>query len=145
MKFILRRVDTSDKLIAEAIRLMHIECFGYGWGDVSENASGSIYWVAYCGREAAGFAVLSPSARWDKTGYLSRAGVLPKFRGRGLQKKLVRVRLRATKWLGWGWVVTDTLSDNPHSMKNLIDCGFRPYEPVIVWGHSSSVYWRRRV
>lgn len=94
--------------------------------------------------DLAGFAGLAPSSRWADTGYLCRAAVLPDYRGRGLQKRLIRVRIAKARRLGWRWLVTDT-RQNPASANSLIDCGFRMFEPSEPWSFSDACYWRLKL
>ena len=53
---------------------------------------------------------------------LCRSGVIKSFRGKGIQKKLIRSRERFSRTLGWKWLITDT-TDNPPSSNSLISCG----------------------
>lgn len=74
--------------------------------------------------------------------YLSRCGVLPEFRGRGLQRKLIRARVLAARFAS---VYTYTVIGNVHSANNLIACGFRMFAPDDPYaGRISAIYWRRQ-
>ena len=96
--------------------------------------------------EPVAFAELSPSYRWDKTGYLSRSGVLEEHRGNGLQKVLIKKRVAYAKKLGWHTVLTDTIHNNAPSINSLISCGFKSYLPLFPWGSKDiAVYWRKRL
>lgn len=74
--------------------------------------------------------------------YLSRAGVSLAHRGRGLQRRLIRVRLAYARKLGRG-AITYTVRANPRSINNLIACGFRYYEPAFAWATRDMLYWYR--
>ncbi len=100
----------------------------------------STWWIAFLEDEPVGFCCLSPSMRRPNVGYLSYAGVMPEHRGQGLQKRLIRVRLKACRKRGWGEAVTYT-NDNPPSANNLIACGFRMWTPDELWGNRLD-YWR---
>ena len=63
----------------------------------------------------------------EKRGLLVRAGVLHNFRGAGLQKRLIRARIRHAKRNGFPRVTTYVHVGNHASMRSLISCGFRPY------------------
>lgn len=143
----IRRVDISDVVIREAIYTMHAELYGEDdWtGGVVPKFQTGDWWVAFDREVPVAFAGLRPSSRWDNTGYLCSSGVLPVARGRGLQKQLIRKRVARAREHGWHTVITDTLCTNAASMKNLIECGFRPYSPQVRWGDPSAVYWRRTV
>lgn len=102
------------------------------------------WWVIEQDGQPAGFCGMHPSLQWSDTVYLCRAGVRPEFRGRGLQRKMIRIRERAARRLGFTWLITDT-SDNPASANSLIACGFRMYLPARPWGWRHTAYWRKRV
>lgn len=55
--------------------------------------------------------------------YLSRAGVLPKYRGKKIQQQLISQRIEKAKDLGLAEVVTYTSKKNIASIKNLNACG----------------------
>jgi len=77
----------------------------------------------------------------DGWSYLNSCGVRVADRGQGLQKRLIRVRLRHAKAKGLT-PITYTLADNCHSINNLIACGFKAYNPAFPWvGDSNVVYW----
>lgn len=113
-------------------------------GDVPANVDEGWWWIAYDGDEAVGFAAMVPSAKWLRVGYLNRAGVAPSHRGRGLQKRLIRVRVAHARRLGYDWLVTDT-TDNLPSANSLIAAGFRLFKPSEPWAWRHSLYWRLRL
>jgi len=90
---------------------------------------------------ACAFAGVVPSSRWTDTGYLCRAGVIPTHRGYGLQKRLIRARIRQARSLDWNWLITDTFH-NPASANSLISTGFKMFEPTKPWGANGTLYWR---
>lgn len=102
------------------------------------------WWLAFDGVEAIAFAALSPSSQWQETGYLSRSGVLPEYRGHGLQKRMIRIRVKKAKRLGWVAVLSDT-RQNPASANSLIGCGFKMYDPQRPWGFEDACYWRKKL
>lgn len=65
--------------------------------------------------------------------FLSRAGVFPWLSGRGLQRRMIRTRIKWAKKIGARYVVTYTTYDNHLSICNLIKCGFRFYVPEWKW------------
>ncbi len=146
MSIVVRRVDIADELVREQIHLLHQEVFtAEQWqhGKVPRFKTG-YWWIAFVDGEPAGFGGMRPSARWDGTGYMCSAGVLKKFRRRGLQRRLIQKRVQMAAQLGWHTVITDTVHDNASSMRSLIACGFRPYVPQVQWGDKdSAVYWIR--
>lgn len=107
------------------------------WG-----ATHAYWWIMRDETGIIGFASLREAQSMRKTGYLSRAGVLPAHRGQGLQKRLIRAREKKARALGWTHLVSDTY-DNPPSANNLIDCGYKTFKPRKPWAFATSVYWRK--
>ncbi len=76
--------------------------------------------------------------------YLNSCGVLAIARGHGLQKRLIRARVQHANRLGLT-PITYTLASNSYSVNNLVDCGFRAYNPSYPWiGEDNVVYWIRK-
>ncbi len=100
------------------------------------------WWIAYDGDRPVGFASMDASTQWSDCVYLSRCGVIETARGHGLQKRLIRARIRKARALGMCWAITDTY-ENPESGNSLIRCGFRLYQPTRPWGAEGVNYWRR--
>lgn len=73
--------------------------------------------------------------------YLSRAGVLPEFRGRGLHKRLLDARVKWAKKQGADAIITYTVADNARSANTLISRGFKWYVPEDAWAGRGVVYW----
>lgn len=57
--------------------------------------------------------------------HFTRAGVMPEYRGQGLQKVLIKARLAWCKRKGIKTVKTYTSADNAASAASLVACGFR--------------------
>jgi GNAT superfamily N-acetyltransferase len=70
------------------------------------------------------------------------AGVHEEYRGRGLQKRLIRARVRHAKRIGWKYAITYTI-DNPPSENSLIGCGFKRYAPADPYVKGTANYWRK--
>jgi GNAT superfamily N-acetyltransferase len=102
------------------------------------------WWGAFDNDICVGFCGLVPSTRWGDCGYLCRSGVARAFRGKGIQKKLIKARERKARALGWNWLITDT-TDNPASSNSLISCGFKLFNPTIPWGGKNTLYWRKHL
>ena len=105
----------------------------------------TVWWLAWCAGEPVGFASLSPSKRWKDFGYLSRSGVVESMRGRGIQKRFIKVRIKYAIDAGWDWLSTDTVNWNSPSNNSLISCGFRTYNPEKPYGGEHTIYWRLRL
>jgi GNAT superfamily N-acetyltransferase len=134
----IRAVDATDLEIAEEIQEMHRVCFGYA-ADLTDFG---FWWIGYDKDEPVCFAGLWKSQQYENAGYLCRAGVMPPYRGLGLQRRLLTVRERKARALGWSQLVTDT-TDNPPSANNVIRAGFVTFLPVNRWGPSGAVYWTK--
>lgn len=112
--------------------------------DTPIDPSEGYWWVLYDGLMPVGFAAMRRSYTYTHTMYLSRAGVLPQCRGKGLQKRLIRVRLAKARKLGWSHAITDTYS-NPASANSLIGCGFKSYLPYKPWAGDGTAYWIKKL
>lgn len=139
---VIRAVDGLDLDIADEIRAMHVTCFPFEYS--KELTDHGFWWIGYDGDEPVCFAGLWRSHNYANAGYLCRAGVLPTHRGTGLQRRLVRVRERKAKAIGWRLLVSDT-NDNPPSANTLIRCGYRTFAPEKRWALPGSVYWRKEI
>lgn len=143
MTYRIRAVDPfEDDDAAEDIKLLHAQCMPE---DPLPDLHDGFWWLASIGNAAVGYAGLHPSRRFMDVGYLCAAGVLPIARGHGLQRRLIRVRERKAKSLGWSWLVTDTIPANPASSNTLIRCGYRTYWPENPWRGSGAIFWRKRL
>ena len=136
------RADLSSIDAQLALAKLQKQCLPY---DDPYNTTSGYWWLAYseAGVPVA-FGGLVPSMRWADCGYLCRAGVLSSHRGQGLQKKIIRTRIRQAKKLGWKWLITDTY-DNPPSANSLINAGFKLFTPTKPWGVEGTLYWRLKL
>lgn len=105
----------------------------------------SAWWLATApGGDSAGFCGVKADTegRWV---YLIRAGVCEAYRGQGLQRRMIRVRLNwARRCTRAGAAITDTIPENTASSNNLIKAGFLLYTPAYPWaGDEGVLYWHR--
>lgn len=142
-KFTLKPATKADHALIEK---MHKKLFSGGKKAIPTLKDGW-WWVLYAGNEPAGFAGMHPSFHYSNVGYLCRAGVLEKFQGHGLQKKLIAVREEKAKELGYAFILTDTAPNNYPSSNSLINCGFKLYGPRrgMRWAARHSLYWRKEL
>lgn len=77
----------------------------------------------------------------NQTAFLARVGVRKSHRGQGLQKKLIKIRERFAKKMGYKRIISYTSNDNIHSANNLIRCGYLLYEPKWEWGIKYANYF----
>jgi GNAT superfamily N-acetyltransferase len=137
----LKRVDIRKESVQTKLSVLQNKCLPF---DTPYDTNFGSWWIASQDGVDIGFAGLVRTVSWIDCGYLCRAGVVPTARGQGLQKKLIHVRLRQAKTLGWKWVVTDT-TDNPASANSLISTGFKLFQPTKPWGFKNTLYWRRKL
>jgi GNAT superfamily N-acetyltransferase len=105
---------------------------------------GSYWWLAYCGKEVVGFAGLTYYPQLSSA-FLSRVGVLPEYRGLGLQRRFIKARERQSVKDGYFRIVSYTSYDNVASANNLIKCGYRLYIPKFYWGVRNALYLLREL
>jgi len=136
-----RIAQTDDGL---AVLALDEICFP---ADVRTSLDGALWWLVTLGKEVVGYAGLRPCQMPQNRGaaFLCRVGILRKHRGRGLQKRLIRVRERAARAAGIDEVITYTAAWNLPSANSLISCGYRLYRPESLWGGDTSLYWRKRL
>lgn len=102
------------------------------------------WWIAYAGSEVVGFCCLKPSSRFSDVAYFARAGVHRDYRGRGLQKRLIKVREARARERGFNWMTSDTTL-NPASSNNLVACGFKLFLPQKPWGPKKAIYFKKYI
>jgi len=84
-------------------------------------------------------------------GFHYRGGVLPDYRGHGLQRQMLRLREARMREQGLRAAVTYTDADGAASMRNLIAEGYRPYAPTATTilsglgrlGRVGFVHWKK--
>lgn len=104
----------------------------------------SAWWVGWKGEVPVAYA----GARYLPTAnavFLSRAGVLAEARGEGLQRKMIRLRLRWARQQGANRAITYTHPANIVSSNNLIKCGFLLYNPEWPWAGEEFLYWYKEL
>ena len=137
----IQRVDVRHDSVKTRLSVLQKKCLPY---DKTYDTNHGYWWIATKDGVDCGFAGLVYSSRWADCGYLVRCGVLPNYRGQGLQKKFIRLRIRQAKALKMNWVITSTY-DNPASANSLIACGFKMFDPTKPWMAAHTSYWRLKL
>lgn len=138
----IREVDADDEDIVEALDHMHDLVFGHSAPRI-DHALPLRWWFVRSGDGATvGFGGITPSRSHLGKVYMYRSGVVKAHRGHGLQRRLLRVRERASQKMGWSGAVTDT-ADNVHSSNNLIAAGYKIFQPRYPWSFKEAIYWRK--
>lgn len=130
------------------LRYLDGECFpddkplrlvdAYEWYLVSSGKSSAL--DAFCGWR--------PINDMQAHGFLSRAGVLPTARGQGLHKFMIDLREDAMRKAGQAVSITYTEACSVASMRSLVACGYKPFEPTGAIVHKivvSKDRWRQMV
>lgn len=135
-------VNTEQTAGCAELMAVQAQCFPH---DAPVNVTEGLWWIARDPEgKPAGFCGMSLWAGGDAlTAYLSLAGVIPEYRGQGLQKRLIRTRLNKAKQLSLARVVTDTTTYNPASVNSLVACGFRQFLPAVPWRVPGALYWEK--
>lgn len=138
----IKRVDIRCSQIQNKLSVLQKKCLP---SDTPSDTNFGYWWIVYDALNfPCAFAGLICSVRWANVGYLCRAGVLSSHRGQGVQKRLIRARIRQARALGWEWLITDT-HENPASANSLIATGFKMYDPSQPWGATQTLYWRKKL
>lgn len=108
---------------------------------------GNIYWLAKRGHVPVGYCSIRPT-QFDptNTAFLSRSGVLSPCRGKGLQRRMIRIRVAWAKRHGYKFVITYVSTSNIWSARNIIREGFEPWWPpdeVGPWAGEDVMYFRK--
>lgn len=137
----IREVNAKTQTNTLLLRQLHDETFG-DEAEVPDFSEGW-WWLAFDKKIPIGFGWLAPSHRYNDFAYLGRCGVIPLYRGKGIQRKLIQIRERKAKKNGYNGCVTDTTRNIP-SANNLIRAGYLLYTPSTLYGFSDTLYWRKR-
>lgn len=143
MRFTIRKVDITDLFVQQALRSMFDETFAPEDWTGPPAFNDGIWWIAYAGKEAAGFSGIVPALLVPNAYYIKATGVLPKFRGHGLQKRMYRKHEQYVRALGAKTMVTETINHNAPSGNSLISCGYRMFNPKHPWGSPYAVFWKK--
>lgn len=92
-------------------------------------------WITYDQGEPVAF--LYAEQMPDKSWYFSRVGVMPAARGKGLQRKLMRLMEKALA----GQKLISTTYLNPASANNFVRMGWLTFLPAYRWGAPDTIYW----
>ena len=123
--YAIRRARSASDF--EDIRDIHIRIFAGGEREIPDLTGA--WWLLVYNNRPVGFCGIHLSSNWQKTAYLCRVGILERHTGKGLHKRLIRVREKWARKQNIAWIVTDTASDNYPSANSLIKCGYRLWDP----------------
>lgn len=140
--YTLREVEPSDTGLRIEIARIDAVCFPKRrpWHPEPRD----IVWLVSDGdQRAVAYAVLSQFHDLSGVGYLSRAAVMPKHRGNGLQAWLIDARERKARERGYNVLLSNCNVENASSANNLIEAGFEMFRPVELWDGAAGLYFRK--
>lgn len=107
--------------------------------DERYNFSDCELWVLWHNKKPIGFCAM----KYIKGSicYFVRAGVIETFQGYGLQKKLIKARIKEALKNKTKKIITYTTLDNISSARNLISCGFKLFIPEYKWINEDVLYF----
>ena len=141
MGVVYQQVSLEERGIKRRLTVLQKACLPNDKLYFPENG---VWWMAYHRNTPVGFSCVSPSKQLADGVYLGRCGVLPAYRGRGIQRQMIRLRVAWARRHNYKWAVTDT-TDNIPSANNLISCGFRLYVPEVQYSYARALYWRKKL
>ena len=105
----------------------------------------STWWIAKLDKKAVGFCGVRILPSEPRAAYMVRAGVLKKYRGKGIHRRLLQVRINWAIRNKIEELITYTVPHNNPSMNNLIRAKFLTYKPGYQWAGEDGevVYWHR--
>ncbi len=133
----------------QRIRRMDALCFPV---DEPPIIAGAEWWIGWDGATAAAYCAWKAVEHDGVTvGFHYRVGVMPDYRGHGLQRRMLRLREAKMREQGLRAAVTYTDADSAASMRSLIAEGYRPYAPTPTTtlsglgrlGRVGFVHWRK--
>jgi len=133
--------NQPDKPVKEVKRLDKV-LFS---GDAGIDTSKSWVWIVRVEGKAIGFGAMRACETAVNRGLVlfTRAGVLPVWRGKGIQKRLIRLRATKAKRLGREVAIAYVMGMNCASSNALIGCGFKLYEPADLYAGKQAIYLRK--
>lgn len=143
-----RRAVTRED--AALIAQMDVVCFPI---DTPAEFAGANWFIGWHGERPAAYCAWKIVDHDEPVGFHYRAGVMPDWRGRGLQREMLRLREAEMREQGIARAVTYTDADGVASMRNLIAGGYRPYVPTLTTtlsglgrlGRVGFVHWEKKL
>jgi hypothetical protein len=144
MAYRFAQVDTDEDDVVELLTELHLHTFGGAEEAPLPLWENGHWWIGWEQRSAtpAAFCGITQSILGPGIGYHKRAGVVKGHYGNGLQRRMIRLRERKARSLGFTQIVTDT-TNNWRSANNLIAEGYRLWAPVYPWAFEETLYWRK--
>lgn len=110
--------------------------------DVTIEPEKGHYWILWADGAPIGYTGIVMAKRDPGTAVRTRSCVLRGYRGKGLQRRLIRVTQRWARRERLECVLATTASWNSSSANNFIRTGWRVYNPKNHWMEAGTIYWR---
>lgn len=139
------RVKFTPKEL-EILKKLDKKCFPWDDPYNFERPKNQVFWLVWEGEQPIAYGGMKPWRGKPHVYFLSRVGVLHEFRGKGIQKKLIRKRVQYLRQNGFSRCITYTAVDNYPSSNSLIREGFRTY----YWGEMEDskkniIWWEKKL
>lgn len=133
-------IKIRKTLDIESVKKIHSMCLPQDeWYEHEKN----IYWLGSHNGKSICFGMATEYGRGIL--FLSRCGVITSYRGRGIHKKLISIRLAHARKAGIRTVITYTEMENYASSNNLIHYGFKLYDPECAYVGEGFLYWMLQI
>ncbi len=103
----------------------------------------TVAWVVWFGKEPVGFCLMCTTDKFFAS--YTRAGVKSKHQGNGLHTRMINVREKHARLMGYEKVITYTKMDNITSIANLQKRGYLIYEPKNKYADDDCIYWQKEL
>lgn len=133
------KIKRSENI--ELIKKLHLEIFPPP--DVWCGMDKCVAWVVWLNNQPVGFCIMDISDKFFAS--YARAGVKTKHQGQGLHKRMINVREKHARLLGYEKVITYTKMDNITSIANLQKRGYLIYEPQDKYADADCIYWQKEL
>lgn len=136
----MRIVQVDPSTSKEVLNYLQVTCLPY---DVPDYYGSADIWLVCMdnGIPAAFGCIRLLDGDNEGTWYLSRVGVIPPYRGRGLQVRMHLALEKKAKEKGAEVIVSDNTTLNPASTNSFIKTKYKPFYPAYPWGLPDSMYW----
>ena len=129
-EYIVRKTDKFDLILS-----LNRKIFPCDDLEICDNTVG---WIIWHNKTPVGFCTMRMLTH--RIAYMDRAGILEEHRGKGLHKKLLRVRESYARRQNYKEIITYTVSDNFDSLFTLVRHGYKKYDPEYAYAGRTCHY-----
>ena len=123
----------------ENIVLLNTEIFPCDPLEIDQKSRG---WLVYHQNNPIGFCTMRMLE--DKIAFMDRGGILDEHRGKGIHKRLIKVRERYARAHGSEVIITYVMEDNYASLFTLVRHGYKMYEPDYAYAGVKGVIYLQK-